>query len=191
MIDIKTLGHITLGGIIFTTENNAHSQAIQESSSTVRNPASNGVFFTHCGIVASPDMKWDTVIIHSSPNKGVHIDSLKDFLHSATWAVAETVCDEQVAIRAVSLAEKNLGRPYNHTLYPDREGLYCSQLVTVCYLNKDGTSYFESTPMNFRSPDGSMPKFWTETFQAYRTQIPESIPGSNPHKLYLQRDRFR
>ena len=65
---------------------------------------------------------------------------------------------------AVERAKSFCGRAYDTRFLPDNEELYCSELVQDSYMDHDGFPLFQSAPMNWLAPDGSMPPYWTKLF---------------------------
>lgn len=63
--------------------------------------------------------------------------------------------------------------------------MYCSELVYESYLDDNGEHIFLARPMNFRAPDGSMPQFWVELYDALGCPVPEGVPGTNPNDMYM------
>ena len=91
-------------------------------------------------------------------------------------------CDFSVK-EAVHRAESMLGLPYDWSYLPDNNKLYCSELIYESYLTPAGDHIFQSRPMNFLSPDGTFPQFWTELFSTLGEEIPQGTPGTNPNDL--------
>lgn len=91
-------------------------------------------------------------------------------------------CDFSVK-EAVHRAESMLGLPYDWSYLPDNNKLYCSELIYESYLNPAGDHIFQSRPMNFLSPDGTFPQFWTDLFSTLGEEIPQGTPGTNPNDL--------
>ena len=87
------------------------------------------------------------------------------------------------AKEAVQRAESMLGLPYDWSYLPDNNKLYCSELIYESYLNPAGGHIFQSRPMNFLSPDGTFPQFWTALFSTLGEEIPQGTPGTNPNDL--------
>ena len=91
-------------------------------------------------------------------------------------------CDFSVK-EAVQRAESMLGLPYDWSYLPDNNKLYCSELIYESYLTPSGDHIFQSRPMNFLSPDGTFPQFWTDLFSTLGEEIPQGTPGTNPNDL--------
>ena len=84
---------------------------------------------------------------------------------------------------AVQRAKTYCGRAYDVRFLPDNEDLYCSELVQKCYLDADGEPVFASEPMNFCTPDGTMPPYWEWLFGLLGMDVPQGIPGTNPQGM--------
>lgn len=85
---------------------------------------------------------------------------------------------------AVERAKEYVGRHYDFCFDPDNEDIYCSELVQITYLDKDGNWVFESQPMNFLAPDGTMPRYWEWLFDRLGMEIPQGVPGTNPQNMF-------
>ena len=84
---------------------------------------------------------------------------------------------------AVERAKTFCGRGYDVRFLPDNEELYCSELVQRSYLDANGEAIFESEPMNFKAPDGTMPPYWEWLFAQLGMAVPQGFPGTNPQKM--------
>ena len=84
---------------------------------------------------------------------------------------------------AVEMAKTFCGRAYDIHFLPDNEDLYCSELVQKSYLDADGAPVFESAPMNFKAPDGTMPPYWEWLFGLLGMEVPQDLPGTNPQQM--------
>lgn len=84
---------------------------------------------------------------------------------------------------AVERAKTYCGRAYDVRFLPDNEEMYCSELVQKCYLDADGRPVFQSEPMNFKAPDGTMPPYWERLFGRLGMDVPQGLPGTNPQKM--------
>lgn len=87
------------------------------------------------------------------------------------------------ASAAVEMAKTFCGRAYDVHFLPDNEELYCSELVQKSYLDADGMPIFQSEPMNFLAPDGTMPPYWEWLFGQLGMEVPQGVPGTNPQKM--------
>lgn len=84
---------------------------------------------------------------------------------------------------AVERAKGFCGRAYDLHFLPDNEELYCSELVQRSFLDAAGKPVFESAPMNFAAPDGTMPPYWEWLFGLLGTDVPQGLPGTNPQQM--------
>ena len=86
---------------------------------------------------------------------------------------------------AVERAKTYCGRAYDSRFLPGNEDLYCSELVQLSYLNASGEEVFQSEPMNFLAPDGTMPLYWEQIFAILGMDVPQGVPGTNPQRMFL------
>ena len=114
--------------------------------------------------VAIAEVKADSVwIIDATIAHGVDRHPLDTFLRDFTLKdgsypefIVKRVKDLD-ADAAVERAKTFCGRGYDVSFLPDNEELYCSELVQASYLDADGKPVFQSEPMNWLAPDGTMP----------------------------------
>lgn len=86
---------------------------------------------------------------------------------------------------AVANALTYCGREYDMYFLPDNDEQYCSELVQNSYLDAEGNQVFQSAPMNFQAPDGTMPVYWEWLFGLLGMDVPQGVMGTNPHDLSL------
>ena len=84
---------------------------------------------------------------------------------------------------AVERAKSFCGRAYDLRFLPDNDDLYCTELVQMSYLDKSGKPVFESEPMNWLAPDGTMPAYWEWLFGQLGMDVPQDLPGTNPQRM--------
>ena len=84
---------------------------------------------------------------------------------------------------AVARACTFCGRGYDTCFLSDNEELYCTELVQRSYLDAQGKPVFESRPMNFLAPDGTMPPYWEWLFGQLGMDVPQGLPGTNPQDM--------
>lgn len=84
---------------------------------------------------------------------------------------------------AVERAKSYCGRAYDVRFLPDNLELYCSELVQLSYLDEEGEPIFESEPMNWLAPDGTMPPYWEWLFGKLGMEVPQGLPGTNPQRM--------
>ena len=76
-----------------------------------------------------------------------------------------------------------LGKPYDDLYMPGDSAVYCSELVQMNYVNKDGELIFTAIPMTFRDSTGNITDYWTEFYRQRGLSVPDGAPGSNPGEL--------
>ncbi len=180
------------GDLLFQCGTGAMTEAITDATGR-----SERLNFTHVGIVLHtptngthprPDCATDSVL-EATTEGGVRIVSLEKFLARSARindrpAVAAMRMHDTTGVAAsVERARKVLGASYDYSFRPDNGRYYCSELVYETYLRPDGTHCFTAHPMNFRAPDGTMPRYWQELFDRLSEPIPEGAPGTNPNDL--------
>jgi uncharacterized protein YycO len=159
------------------------SKAIAEATS-----GESCVHYTHVGIVIVEN---DTVyVIEATPPK-VCKTLLDTFLLRSANVTEKPIVSvgrlkkeyRKAIPQAVVRAKKLLGKPYDYVYSPDNDAYYCSELVTLSFLNKQDLPIFETVSMNFRDTDGNLPTYWIEHFEGHNAVIPENRMGSNPGDL--------
>ena len=151
--------------------------------------------FVHVGIIEVNDSNIN--VIEASPQEGVRIIDLKDFLRSAPSIEGKPAVEIKRCIidfpieETIQRAKGFLGEPYDWWYMPDNGKMYCSELVYESFLDQQGKPIFEAQPMNFRAKDGSMPQFWIDLFEKIGESIPEGAPGTNPSDLSKSKKLIR
>ena len=146
--------------------------------------------------VAIAEVKKDSVwIIDATLAHGVDRHPLDTFLKDFRFQKGEPVFivkrPKGVDIKAaVKRAKTYCGRAYDVRFLEGNEDLYCTELVQLCYLDKEGRQIFKSEPMNWLAPDGTMPAYWERMFGYLGMAVPQGHPGTNPQRMsesdYLQ-----
>lgn len=161
------------------------SEAI--TSSTSQSDTSN--MTVHVAILeVGRDSVW---IIDATIRHGVDRYPLGTFLADFTLkdgSLPELVIKRpRVTARAarqfVENAKGYIGQPYDVHFLPDNGAMYCSELVYHSYVTPDGSHIFHEYPMNFKSPDGTMPQYWTQLFALLGQEVPQGVPGTNPEAM--------
>ncbi len=180
------------GDLLFQCGTGAMTEAITDATGR-----SERLNFTHVGIALHiptngthprPGCATDSVL-EATTEGGVQIVSLEKFLARSARiddqpaVIAMRMHDTTGVAASVERARKALGASYDYSFRPDNGRYYCSELVYETYLRPDGTHYFTTRPMNFRAPDGTMPRYWQELFERLGEPIPEGVPGTNPNDL--------
>ena len=140
--------------------------------------------------VAISEVKADSVwIIDATIAHGVDRHPLDTFLTDFTLpdgSYPEFIVKRVKGVDADAAVEKAkafCGRAYDVCFLPDNDDLYCSELVQRSYLDATGNPVFDSEPMNFKAPDGTMPPYWEWLFGKLGMEIPQGLPGTNPQKM--------
>ena len=140
--------------------------------------------------VAIAEVKADSVwIIDATIKHGVDRHPLDTFLTDFTLkdgSLPEFIIKRVEGVdadAAVERAKTFCGRAYDKWFLPDNEELYCSELVQLSYLDADGKEVFDSEPMNFLAPDGTMPIYWEQLFAILGMDVPQGLPGTNPQRM--------
>jgi len=165
----------------------AKSSELNEAIAEVTFGESN-ISYTHVGIVSIEN---DTVFVIEALPPKVCKTLLDTFLlRSANLAEKPIVAvgrlkqEYRESIpQAIVLVKKLLGKPYDYVYSPDNDAYYCSELVTLSFLDSKNIPIFETVSMNFRDADGNLPTYWIEHFEKYNAVIPENCQGSNPGDL--------
>lgn len=121
--------------------------------------------------VAIVEIKADsTWVIDATIKRGVDRHPLDTFLKDFTLrdgSYPEFIYKRVQGIdadAAVERAKSLCRREYDVRFLPENEALYCTELVQVCYLDDHGKPIFQSEPMNWLAPDGTMPPYWERHF---------------------------
>ena len=148
----------------------------------------NNIHYTHAGIVSIEN---DTVFVIEATPPEVCKTLLDTFLfRSASLSEKPMVAVgrlkqeyREIIPQAIVRAKNLLGKPYDYIYSPDNDAYYCSELITLSFLNTQHIPIFEPVSMNFRDANGNLPAYWIEHFEKYNAVIPENCPGSNPGDL--------
>ena len=140
--------------------------------------------------VAIAEVQGDSVwIIDATIAHGVDRHSLDTFLTDFTLrdgSYPEFIVKRVKGIdadAAVERAKSFCGRAYDLRFLPDNDDLYCTELVQMSYLDKSGKPVFESEPMNWLAPDGTMLAYWEWLFGQLGMDVPQGLPGTNPQRM--------
>lgn len=148
----------------------------------------SGINFIHTAILeVQPDTVW---IIDATIKRGVARYPLADFLHDfkfkdGTYPHFEVLRlkDNSRAESYVQKAKAYIGETYDKYFIHDNGMHYCTELVYDAYVH-DGVHEFGTVPMNFKNPDGEMPRYWEELFASIGAEIPQDQPGTNPQQFH-------
>lgn len=139
--------------------------------------------FSHVGILDI--VAGDTVVIEATPQKGVAVTPLCEFV-SGCKSVVYVMVDDPSAACAPDVARQYIGQPYDWTFLPDNGAVYCSELVQLSYLHPDGSLLFAPVPINFLDASGRIPRFWLDIYASRGVQVAQGAPGSSPNSIFSQ-----
>lgn len=88
---------------------------------------------------------------------------------------------------SITRALRQLGKPYDHYYEANDSAIYCSELVTMCFVDSMGRQALGLTPMEFRDGSGNIPDHWVKLYSSRGLPVPEGAPGSNPGELSRRR----
>ncbi|GHU43533.1 UDP-N-acetylmuramoylalanyl-D-glutamate--2, 6-diaminopimelate ligase [Bacilli bacterium] len=130
--------------------------------------------YSHVAIATS-----GTTVIHATPKDGVIEETLVAFLSNHPQVDCFRVADI-VAPDVLLEARKHLGKPYNHSFYPDGDAFYCSQLVITAFANQ---VKLPETAMTFGDGEKLISDYWQAYFDQLGVAVPLGQLGSNPDQI--------
>lgn len=169
---------IRTGDLVFfrAVGSGGHSEAISSATGSV------SADFVHVAII---EVSNDSLFLIQADDRGVLREYWDRSAERVPYSVMRPDVGEALAAQAVERAKTYIGCPYDWYYLPDNGAMYCSELVYESYLDDNGEHIFLAKPMNFRAPDGSMPQFWVELYDALGRPVPEGVPGTNPNDMYM------
>lgn len=141
----------------------------------------NTVNYSHVGIIEESDGL--LYVIDASPKYGVSRWMLRQFCFENGTCHFYRLKGYDNGNEWVAKAKSCIGLPYDFYFLPDNGKYYCSELVEKCCVASDGTPIFKTQPMNFQSPDGTIPEYWVNWFDSLGVEVPQGVPGTNPNDL--------
>lgn len=172
------------GDLLFVTEGKSDfSNAITQATGN-----QDSLQFIHVGILIADSIA-NLEVLDASPELGVRITSLQEFLKESPLVgenpgvVVKRVNIDFPLEETIGRAKSFIGQEYDWWYLPDNDKIYCSELIYESFIDKKGNPIFESKPMNFKAPDGSMPLFWVQLFEKLGQSIPQGVPGTNPNDM--------
>lgn len=143
--------------------------------------------FTHVGIIEAAAE--GLYVIDATPRLGVARRPLEELLQESPKRpdgraavrymrpIDHSVNPERVILKAKTY----IGREYD-TLYDGTDQkIYCSELVQLCYRDKNSKPIFESIPMRFSDSTGKILPYWQQLYDTYSLPVPEGEAGTNPN----------
>jgi predicted small secreted protein len=130
----------------------------------------------------------DTFMLRATPFDEKRLNSCSDIEKCSITTAKPMVIvgrlnDTTGVSQSVTRAMKYLGRPYDYYFKPDDKEIYCSELVQISYLDKDGKQIFKPIPMSFHDAKGKVTEFWKKYYAKHGLEVPEGAPGSNPGEM--------
>lgn len=162
--------------------------SLDSTLSSSINKVTGGVGYSHMGIADTLNGK--IVVLHASPNGGVHRSSLRDFIREDGVSHRVDVFRIDNPIRndinsALIKGRSLIGEPYNFTYIVEDDGYYCSEYIYEIF-KKD--SLFQLEPMTFKNPtSGDFDRGWVNYYRKLDMDIPEGKLGCNPNKMSKNR----
>lgn len=159
------------GDLVFVRDTSGMGLAVQQTTGQ----------YTHVALV---ERSGDSLfIIDATQKHGVARRPIEETFaaHMSVDIYRLTIPFDTAAV--IARAHSFLGQPYDDAFTHDNGALYCSELIYECYLDSLGHHLFDAVPMNWRTPDGTIPAYWIDHFQRLKTPIPEGLPGTNPTGL--------
>lgn len=185
------------GDLLFQCGTGAMTEAIVDATGDA-----HPLNYTHVGILLAADRSAQREptgypfspapadsVLEATTDGGVRIVALAAFLDRAariggkSATVAMRLRDTTGVAASAARARKALRLPYDYSFLPDNGRYYCSELVYESYRLPDGSPRFTARPMNFRAPDGTLPRYWAELFERLGEPIPEGVSGTNPNDM--------
>lgn len=167
-----------------TVASGGMSEAIVSSTSSEKGS------YVHVAIVdVTPQ---GVFVVDATPEHGVSYRPVEELVEEFTTddgvcpcIVAKRVAGigETLCTAALDKARSMEGKEYDFTYLPDNDSYYCSELVYDCLLTADGVHIFDTVPMNFLAPDGSLPAYWRKLFGELGMDVPQGVPGTNPQDM--------
>ena len=122
--------------------------------------------------------------LEAIPRQGVvltPIDSLVAREQGVTFVVQRV--EDVDAASSVRNALRYVGQPYDDLFLPGDSAIYCSELVQLSYVDRQGRALFGTIPMSFHDATGRITDYWTEFYRNRGMAVPEGMPGTNPGEL--------
>ncbi|WP_192348889.1 YiiX/YebB-like N1pC/P60 family cysteine hydrolase [Algoriphagus sp. Y33] len=148
--------------------------------------------FSHNGFLLQENNEW---FVLEAISKGVTKTPLNSFLsrhldenQKPKAAVGRLKPEFRHLIpRALTEAEKLLGRPYDTGFDLSNDSYYCSELIHLTLQKANhGNPVFEIQPMTFKDPNSKeFFSVWEVYFEKLGMEIPEGKPGLNPGGMSL------
>ena len=170
-------GGLRNGDLVFVCADTAGMDAAISDATA----GDNAVNYSHVGIIEKSGRVF--YVIDASPKYGVSRWMLRQFCFENGTCHFYRLKGYDNGNEWVAKAKSCIGLPYDFYFLPDNGKYYCSELVEKCCVASDGTPIFKTQPMNFQSPDGTIPEYWVNLFDSLGVEVPQGVPGTNPNDL--------
>ncbi len=167
---LKHIGQLREGDLLFHIA--PKGNAITEVTATAEDYA-----IDHVAVFFRQDGK---PMVVEADERGTVVTPLDSLLKYGERFVVGRVKGRLDKERSVANALQYLGRPYDHLYLADNEEIYCSELVQLAFVDKQGRPVFSTKPMNFRNADGQVPEHWTALYARHGMKVPQGEMGTNP-----------
>ena len=114
---------------------------------------------------------------------GVVERPLQDFIHEGTYLLVGRVSKRPDLVQTLENAHRHLGKPYDFIYMPGDEAIYCSELVLLSFVGREGHPVFQPIPMSFHDEKGEVTPYWKDYYSRRALDVPEGKEGSNPGEL--------
>lgn len=139
---------------------------------------------SHVGIYHKQD---DIAYCLEATHKGVVLTPLDSLFTRKKEILVGRVENANIK-ESVDNALRYLGRPYDYYFDSGDSAIYCSELIQISYINKEGKQIFGTIPMSFHDDKGNITEFWKKHYAKIGRTVPEGAPGSNPGEMSRRTD---
>ena len=150
----------------------------------------DGIAIDHVAIAHRDTAGSGKLTVIEAIGKGVCVTPIDSFMANATpksgtkpLVLVGRLEDRSNATTWIANAMKYVGRPYDHLFMHDDQEIYCSELVMLSYVDKNGKPIFAPIRMSFHDKSGNVTEFWRKYYAKYGLCVPEGAQGSNPGQL--------
>ena len=127
-------------------------------------------------------------VLEAIPRQGVVVNSLQEVLQREDGRYVSARVKDTDTEQSISTARQWLGLPYDSVFLPGTEALYCSELVQLSYVNRQGKRIFDPIAMSFHDDSGRITPYWTQFYGRLHMDVPEGEAGSNPSDMMSRKE---
>ena len=143
----------------------------------------DGLLIDHVAVVHSLGGDRGPWCVIEAVKPSVCITPIDTFLMNNGMVIIGRVNVDCDVTASVSRCLAMVGKPYDDLFLPGDSAVYCSELVQMNYIDKDGELIFAPIPMSFSDSTGCVTAYWKEFYSARGLSVPDGEPGSNPGEL--------